>query len=52
MHLNDDETECVNFLTGYSSLLDMGFEAENIKEALVVSGNSLTAAIEYLSKGA
>ena len=52
LHLNDNETECINFLTGYASLLDMGFPAEKSKEALVISGNQLTAAIEYLSKEA
>ncbi len=50
MHLTEKEEDCVNFLTAYDVLVDMGFKKEQITEALVVSSFNLGPAVDYLSK--
>ncbi|ORX53710.1 hypothetical protein BCR36DRAFT_403417 [Piromyces finnis] len=42
--------KCEKFLTAFMELLEMGFEQEAIKEALIFSENDREAAIDHLTK--
>ena len=49
VHLTDHDDEAVTFMMGYDTLTEMGYQKEQIEEALLISKNDANKAIDYLS---